>query len=106
MKLRTDRSVEKSQARLIAKRFKKKKRVDFFDTYAPISKITIIRLIVTLTSFYKLEIRRINIKKNFLNGDLEEKIYVYQLKGFVALGQEKKIHKLVKCLYGLKQTSK
>jgi hypothetical protein len=84
---------------------KRKKRVDFFDTYAPISKITIIRLIVTLTSFYKLEIHRININF-FLNGDLEEKIYVYQLKGFVALGQEKKIHKLVKCLYGLKQASK
>ena len=33
-------------------------------------------------------------------------MYVYQLKGFVALGQEKKIHKLVKCLYGLKQASK
>ena len=44
-----------------------------------------------------------DVKTTFLNGDLEEKIYMEQPKGFIVLGQEKKVYKLVKSLYGLKQ---
>ena len=44
--------------------------------------------------------------KAFLNGDLEEEIYMEQPKGFIVPGQEKKVFKLVKSLYGLKQVPK
>ena len=47
-----------------------------------------------------------DVKTAFLNGDLEEEIYMEQLEGFIVPGQEKKICKLVKSLYGLKQASK
>ena len=47
-----------------------------------------------------------NIKIAFLNGDLEEEIYMSQREGFVELGKEKKVCKLVKYLYGLKQAPK
>ena len=43
-----------------------------------------------------------DVKTAFLNGDLEEEIYIEQLKGFIIPGQEKKVCKLVKSLYGLK----
>ena len=43
-----------------------------------------------------------DVKTAFLNGDLEEKIYMEQLEGFIVSGQEKKVCKLVKSLYGLK----
>ena len=47
-----------------------------------------------------------DVKKTFLNGSLEEIIYMVQLEGFIAKGQEKKVCKLQKSIYGLKQTSR
>ena len=47
-----------------------------------------------------------DVKTTFLNGDLEEEIYMNQLVGFVELGQESKLCKLIKSLYGLKQEPK
>ena len=47
-----------------------------------------------------------DVKTAFLNGDLEEEIYMYQLEGFVELGQESKVCKLTKSLYSLKQAPK
>jgi len=47
-----------------------------------------------------------NVKTAFLNGELEEKIYMSQPEGFVELGKEKKVCKIVKSLYGLKQAPK
>lgn len=47
-----------------------------------------------------------DVKIAFLNGELEEEIYMEQLEEFIALGQEKKVCKLVKSLYGLKQAPK
>ena len=47
-----------------------------------------------------------DVKTSFLNGEEDEQIYMKQLEDFSASGQEKKVYKLVKSLYGLKQTSK
>ena len=47
-----------------------------------------------------------DVKTTFLNGELDEKIYMKQLEGFVMLGQEHKVCKLIKSLYGLKQAPK
>jgi hypothetical protein len=54
------------------------------------SKITTIRLLVALDSFYKLEIHHMHVKIIFLNSDLEEEIYMNQPEGFVVPGQKKK----------------
>ena len=47
-----------------------------------------------------------DVKTAFLNGSLEETIYMVQLEGFIAKGQEKKVCKLQKFIYGLKQASR
>ena len=57
---------------------------------------------IALASIYKLVIHQMDVKTAFLNGDLEEEIYMVQPKGCVVSGQENKVCKLLKSLYGLK----
>ena len=75
-KLRIDGSLEKFKARLVAKGFKQEVGVDFFNTYLHVSKITTIRTLIVIVSFYKLEIHQMNVKIAFLNDDLEEKNFM------------------------------
>jgi len=80
--------------------------VDFFDTYSYVSKVTTIRVLIILACVFNLEIHQMDVKTAFLNGELEEEISMSQPGGFVEPGKEKKVFKLVKSLYGLKQTPK
>nr|GEY22770.1 zinc finger, CCHC-type [Tanacetum cinerariifolium] len=80
--------------------------IDYFDTYAPIARITTIRLLLALTAIHNLVIHQMDVKTTFLNGDLEEEVYIKQPEGFVMLGNEHTVCKLVKSLYGLKQAPK
>jgi len=101
-----DGSIDKFKARLVAKGFTQKQNVDYFDTYAPVTRISSIRVLFTLASIHKLFIHQLNVKTVFLNGDLEEEIYMDQPEGCVVTGQENKLCKLIKSLYGLKQALK
>ena len=102
-KLKPDGTIEKFKARLVAKGFKQKEDIDFFDTFSPVTKITSIRLLIAIVAIYNLIIHQMDVKIAFLNGDLEEEIYIDQLEGFVLSGNEHKVCKLLKSLYGLKQ---
>ena len=72
--------------RLVAKGFTQKQNIDYFDTFAPVARISSIRVLLALASVYKLVIHQMDVKTAFLNGDLEEEIYVVQPKGFVVPG--------------------
>ncbi|GJS38509.1 zinc finger, CCHC-type containing protein, partial [Tanacetum coccineum] len=80
--------------------------IDYFNTYAPVARITTIRLLLALAAIHNLVIHKIDVKTIFLNGDLEEEVYMKQPEGFVLPGNEHKVCKLVKSLYGLKQAPK
>ncbi|KMQ72766.1 hypothetical protein BPMI_02479c [Candidatus Burkholderia pumila] len=105
-KLKPDGSVDKYKARLVIKGYSQKESLDYFDTYSSESRINSIRLVVAIAALKNLKIHQIDVKTIFLNGDLDEKIYMEQPEGFVAPGTEKKVCKLVKSLYGLKQAPK
>ena len=90
----------------MAKGIKQKDRVDYFDTYVPMARITSICVLLALASIYKLIVHQMDVKTAFLNGDLEEDVYMEQPKGFLLPRNEKKFCKLVKSLYGLKQAPK
>ena len=86
--------------------FNQKKEVDYFDTYSPMTKIATIRTLVTLATIHGLVVHQMDVKTVFLNGDLEEEIYMSQPEGCIVFGQESKVCKLRKSLYGLKQAPK
>ena len=91
------------KARLVAKGFSQVHGVHFNETFAPVAKFTTIRCILAIGAVMDLEIHQMDVKIAFLNGKLEEDIYMEQPKGFVEQGKKHLVCKLKKCLYGLKQ---
>ncbi|MFS8032553.1 putative RNA-directed DNA polymerase [Helianthus anomalus] len=105
-KMKVDGTIDKFKARLVIQGFRQKEGIDFFDTYAPVARISTIRLLLALAAIHNLKIHQMDVKTAFLNGELDEEIYMKQPEGFVMPGSENKVCKLIKSLYGLKQAPK
>ena len=81
-KLKPDGSIDKFKDRLVAKSFKQKDDLDFFDTFSLVTRITSIRLLIAIIAIVYLKIYQMDVKTVFLNGGLEEEIYMDQPEGF------------------------
>ncbi|GJU90579.1 zinc finger, CCHC-type containing protein, partial [Tanacetum coccineum] len=86
-----DGTVEKFKARLVIQGFKQKSGIDYFDTYAPVACISTIRLLIAMASIHSLIIHQMDVKTAFLNGELEEEVYMNQPLGFIMPGNENKV---------------
>ena len=95
-------SIDKYKVRLGAKGYNKKKDIDYFDTFAPVTRFSSIRVLIALASIHKIFVQQMNVKTAFLNGELEEEICMDPPDGCVAEGNEHKVCKILKSLYGLK----
>ncbi|GKD76672.1 zinc finger, CCHC-type containing protein [Tanacetum coccineum] len=102
-KMKVDGTIDKFKARLVIQGFRQKEGIDYFDTYAPVARITTIRLLLALAAIHNLVIHQMDVKIAFLNGDLDEEVYMKQPEGFVMSGNEHKFDSSCKgviiCLY-------
>ncbi|CAL2257239.1 unnamed protein product [Prunus armeniaca] len=102
-KLNLDGSVQKNKARLVAKGYAQKLGLDYNETYAPVARLDTISTLIALAAQKNWKLYQLDVKSAFLNGVLQEEVYIDQPDGFVIQGQEDKVYKLHKALYGLKQ---
>ena len=94
-KYNTNGSIQTFKTRLVANCFIQKEGVDYFDTYSPVVRVTLIRVLFALTSIYKLYVHQMDVKTTFLNGDLKEKVYMEQHEGSILPVNEEKACKLI-----------
>ncbi|KAJ3674034.1 hypothetical protein LUZ60_006026 [Juncus effusus] len=95
--------VVRNKARLVAQGFKQQEGVDFEETFAPVARLESIRLLLAYASIKGFPLFQMDVKSAFLNGFLEEKVYVEQPPGFKDPTNPDHMYKLMKALYGLKQ---
>ena len=94
--------VERYKARLVVKGYSQRQGIDYDEVFAPVAHLEIIRLLISLAALNQWRIFQMDVKFAFLNGYFEEELYVEQPIGYVVKGQEDKVLKLKKALYGLK----
>ena len=104
VKMDEDGNVERYKARLVAQGFTQKFGTDYDETFCPVVRLESIRTLIALSVQHGLQLHQIDITTAFLNGDLEEEVFMSQPEGFVAKDQEHLVCRLKKSLYGLKQS--
>ena len=98
--------METFKARLVAKGYTQKEDFDYEETFSSVAMIKSIRILLSMAAHKNYEIWQMDVKTAFLNWSLDETIYMVQPEGFIIKGQEKKVCKLQKSIYGLKQVSR
>ena len=105
-KTNAEGKVEKYKARLVAKGYSQVLGTDFGDIFSPVAKVASIRLLLSVAAAFDFEVEQMDVKTEFLHGDLEEEIYMRQPEGFAVKGKKELVCKLKKSLYGLKHSSR
>jgi hypothetical protein len=98
-----DGSVEKFKARFVAKGFSQKEGIDYDETFAPVARYTSIRAVISIAAEMGWKIHQMDVKTTFLNGIIEEEVYIEQPEGFEVQGRDSHVCRLKRALYGLKQ---
>jgi hypothetical protein len=95
--------VEKFKARFVAKGFTQKEGIDYNKTFALVATNTSIRVIIALALVLCWKLYQMDVKTTYLNGKIEQEVFVEQPDGFVLHNKDTHVCKLRKALYGLKQ---
>lgn len=80
--------------------FTLKEGIDYTETFSPVSKKDSLRIIMALVAHFDLELHQIDVKTAFLNGDLQEEVYLDKPFGFSQEGSEHLVCRLRKSIYG------
>ncbi|RVW82418.1 Retrovirus-related Pol polyprotein from transposon TNT 1-94 [Vitis vinifera] len=104
IKYKADGNVDRYKARLVAKGFTQSYGIDYQETFAPIAKLNTVRVLLSLAANLDWSLHQLDVKNAFLNGDLEEEVYMDIPAGLETTSNFNKVCRLRKSLYGLKQS--
>jgi hypothetical protein len=95
--------VIRNKARLVAQRYTQIEGVDFDETFTPVACLESIRILLSIACHLRFKLYQMDVKSAFINGIIQEEVYVEQPKGFQDPHYPQHVCKLKKVLYGLKQ---
>ncbi|GJW10599.1 retrovirus-related pol polyprotein from transposon TNT 1-94 [Tanacetum coccineum] len=98
--------VSRNKAMLVAQGYNQQEGIDYDETYAPISRLESIRILLAYACALDFKEFQMDVKSAFLNGFINEEIYVAQPPGFIDFENPDHVYKLKKALFGLKQAPK
>ena len=102
-KIKADGTLERYKVRLVAKGYTHSYGIDYLENFAPMAKMTTIRILISLAATFGWKLQQLDVKNDFLHGDLEEEVFIELPLGFQQGGAGKTC-RLKKALYGLKQS--
>jgi len=95
--------IVRNKARLVAKGYNQEEGINYGETYAPVARLEAVRLLLAYASMNRFKLHQMDVKSAFLNGNIDEEVYVCQPPGFEDHKHPDYVFKLKKVLYGLKQ---
>ncbi|GKE28759.1 retrovirus-related pol polyprotein from transposon TNT 1-94 [Tanacetum coccineum] len=98
--------VSRNKARLVAQGYNQQEGIDYDETYAPVARLESIRILLAIACANDFKLYQMDVKGVFLNGFINEEVYVAQPSGFIDFQKPNYVYKLKKALYGLKQAPK
>jgi hypothetical protein len=98
-----DGSIDKYKARFFSRGFSQKEGIDYEETFSHVARYSSIRAIISLTTKMKWKLHQMDVKTTFLNGVIEEEVYIEQPQGFEFEDRKTRVCRLKKYLYGLKK---
>ncbi|GJY70677.1 retrovirus-related pol polyprotein from transposon TNT 1-94 [Tanacetum coccineum] len=98
--------VSQNKARLVAQGYNQQEGIDYDETYAPVARLESIRILLAYACALDFKLFQMDVKSAFLNGFINEEVYVAQPPGFIDFEKPDHVYKLKKALYGLKQAPK
>jgi hypothetical protein len=100
-----DGEVLRNKARLIAQGYSQVEGLDFGETFAPVARLEVIRILFSFAASKGFKLYQMDVKSAFLNGVIQEEVYARQPPGFKSPKYPERVYKLSNALYGLKQVS-
>ncbi|GJY32191.1 retrovirus-related pol polyprotein from transposon TNT 1-94 [Tanacetum coccineum] len=94
--------VSRNKARLVAQGYNQQEGIDYDETYAPVARLESIRILLAYACALDFKLFQMDVKSAFLNGFINEEVYVAQPPGFIDFEKPDHVYKLKKALYGLK----
>ncbi|GJS27944.1 retrovirus-related pol polyprotein from transposon TNT 1-94 [Tanacetum coccineum] len=105
-KLDENSIVTRNKARLVAQGYNQQEEIDYDETYVPVARLESIRILLAYAYALDFKLYQMDVKSAFLNGFINEEVYVAQPPGFIDFAKPNYVYKLKKALYGLKQAPK